>query len=148
MGEVIGAVIGVVGDDQCAAAQARLDQRRDVRVQRLGAVEQQQVDALGQVGGQRLQCIALADAAPLYRDAPEARAAREAGDRAFEAFMQQVLPGVPVPARALAGELITRTLSAVGADFSASPRSEAEIHAQADAMADMFAAYLRSLGAT
>lgn len=92
--------------------------------------------------------IALADAAPLYRDAPEARAAREAGDRAFEDFMQQVLPGVPTPARALAGDLITTTLSAVGADFSASPHSEAEIHVQAEALADMFAAYLRSLGAS
>lgn len=91
--------------------------------------------------------IALADAAPLYRDAPEARAAREAGDRAFEEFMQQVLPGVPAPARTLAGDLITTTLSAVGSDFSATPRSDAEIALYADAMADMFCAYVAAVEA-
>jgi hypothetical protein len=45
----------------------------------------------------------------------------------------------------LAGELIKTTLSQVGKSFSESPRSRAEIAAYADAMADMFCAYLRSL---
>ena len=37
------------------------------------------------------------------------------------------------------------TLSAVGKEFSESPRSAAEIEAYADAMADMFCAYLTRL---
>ncbi len=89
--------------------------------------------------------IALNDAAPLYRDAPEARDARASGDRAFQAFMQEALPATSETIRALVGDLITTTLSAVGASFSESPRTPAEIKAYADAMSDMFCAYLESL---
>jgi hypothetical protein len=39
--------------------------------------------------------------------------------------------------RALAGDLITTTFSAVGKDFSETPRTPAEIEIYADAMADM-----------
>jgi hypothetical protein len=45
----------------------------------------------------------------------------------------------------LAGDLITTTLSAVGKQFSETPRTSAEITAYADAMADMFCAYLEGL---
>jgi hypothetical protein len=45
----------------------------------------------------------------------------------------------------LAGDLITSTLRAVGKHFSESPRTPAEIEAYADAMADMFCAYLRGI---
>jgi hypothetical protein len=45
----------------------------------------------------------------------------------------------------LAGDLITTTLSAVGKNFSESLRTPAEIEAYADAMADMFCAYLKGL---
>lgn len=89
--------------------------------------------------------VALDDAAPLYRDAPEARAARAAGDHILEVFMQEVLPGSPDAVRVLAGDMITTTMSAVGKQFSERPRTEAEIKAYSDAMADMFCAYLRSL---
>jgi AcrR family transcriptional regulator len=88
---------------------------------------------------------ALDDAAPLYRDAPEAKEAKASADRSVQRFMQEVLPQSSDAARALAGDLITTTLSAVGKDFSASPRTPAEIKAHADAMADMFCAYLRLL---
>lgn len=88
--------------------------------------------------------VALNDAAPLYRDAPEARAAREAGDHAIQAFMEEALPDSPESTRALAGDLITSTLSAVGKDFSESPRTAVEIETYSDAMADMFCAYLKS----
>ena len=37
--------------------------------------------------------VALGDAAPLYRDAPEAREAREGADLTFRCFMREVLPG-------------------------------------------------------
>ena len=89
--------------------------------------------------------VALNDAAPLYRDAPEAREARMSGDRTVRVFMQKALPEASEPDRALAGDLITTTLSAVGKQFSESPRAPEEIEAYADAMADMFCAYLTDL---
>jgi AcrR family transcriptional regulator len=91
--------------------------------------------------------VALADAAPLYRDAPEAHAARASGERIIELFMQEVLPDVPAATRALAGSLITSTFGAVGKEFSETPRTDNEIAAYADAMADMFCAYLQALSA-
>jgi AcrR family transcriptional regulator len=89
--------------------------------------------------------VALNDAAPLYRDAPEAREARAAGDRTVQVFMQEALPEASEATRALAGDLITTTLSVVGKRFSETPRTSAEIEAYAEAMADMFCAYLRAL---
>ena len=89
--------------------------------------------------------VALDDAAPLYRDAPEARAARVSGTRAVHAFMQEVLPKALPATRTLAGEVVMATLSQVGKQFSETARSPAEIEAYADAMADMFCAYLRAL---
>jgi len=89
--------------------------------------------------------VALDDAAPLYRDAPEAREAKASGVRTVESFMREALPKASDAKRALAGELITTTLSAVGKQFSESPRTSAEIDAYAGAMADMFCAYLEAL---
>jgi AcrR family transcriptional regulator len=86
--------------------------------------------------------VALNDAAPLYRDAPEAQAARSLGDRIIQVFMQEALPAASETTRRLAGDLITTTLSEVGKQFSESPRTPAEIEAYAEAMADMFCAYL------
>jgi hypothetical protein len=59
--------------------------------------------------------------------------------------MREALPGVAETDRALAGDLITSTLTAAGKQFSESPRTGAEIKAYAEAMADMFCAYLKSL---
>lgn len=89
--------------------------------------------------------VALNDAAPLYRNAPEAHEARASGERTVQLFLREALPETPEAVRALAGDLITTTLSAVGKDFSGSPRTSAEIETYADAMADMFCAYLESL---
>ena len=89
--------------------------------------------------------VALNDAAPLYRDAPEAREARASGDRTMQVFMREALPQVSESRRALAAELITTTLSNVGKHFSESPRSPADIETYAQAMAEMFCAYLESL---
>ena len=90
--------------------------------------------------------VALDDAAPLYRNAPEAREARASGHCTLQTFMAETLPGASQAARELAGDLIISTLSAVGKQFSESPRTEKEIEAYAAAMADMFCAYLDSLG--
>jgi AcrR family transcriptional regulator len=89
--------------------------------------------------------VALGDAAPLYRDAPEARQARSSGERTVELFMREALPAASDATRAVAANLITTTLSAVGKHFSARPRTRQEIDGYAEAMADMFCAYLRSL---
>ncbi|SFK57597.1 transcriptional regulator, TetR family [Sphingomonas sp. NFR04] len=91
--------------------------------------------------------LALADAAPLYRDAPEAVAAKGEAARVYRAFVEEALPDAPEADRHLAGDLIKMTLSQVGASFSATPRDEAEIVAWSEAIADMFLAYLSALRA-
>jgi len=88
---------------------------------------------------------ALADAAPLYRDAPEADAARASGSLVISDFIEEALPGADDPTVALAADLIEVTLTQVGSSFSETPRSDEEIAAYADAMADMFCAYLARL---
>ncbi|TPQ28201.1 TetR family transcriptional regulator [Bradyrhizobium guangdongense] len=89
--------------------------------------------------------VALDDAAPLYRDAPEARTARASSDKIVQTFMQEALPKASDATRALAADLIKATLAEVGKSFSESRRTAAEIKAYANAMADMFCAYLRDL---
>ncbi|KAF1723105.1 TetR family transcriptional regulator [Pseudoxanthomonas wuyuanensis] len=89
--------------------------------------------------------VELNDAAPLYRDAPEAQAIKSSADLIFEAFMMEVLPKATAEVRSLACDLIATTLSTVGKEFSESPRSSAEIETYADGMADMFCAYIREL---
>ena len=89
--------------------------------------------------------VALADAAPLYREAPEARDAKASGERIIRKFMQEALPGATEATRATASELIKTTLSAVGKSFSERRHTAAEIEAFANAMADMFCAYLEGL---
>jgi AcrR family transcriptional regulator len=89
--------------------------------------------------------VALNDAAPLYRDAPEAARAHGSVRGTMQTFMREALPNASQEARALAGDLIKRTFSEVGKSFSEKPRSAREIEAYAGAMADMFCAYLRSV---
>src|SRR5580693_161802 len=79
--------------------------------------------------------VALNDAVPLYRDAPEAQEAKASGNRTVQLFMQEVLPAASDATRASAGDLIKGTLSDVGKHFSETPRTPAEIKTYADAMA-------------
>jgi len=88
---------------------------------------------------------ALSDAAPFYRDAPEAQQVKADGRRTMEAFMREALPGVAAARRALAAGLVTTTLGAVGKQFSESPRTAKEIRTYSNALADMLCAYLESL---
>jgi len=88
---------------------------------------------------------ALNDAAPLYRNAPEAQQVRAAGRQIFATFTEELLPEVGEQIRTAACDLILTTLSSVGKDFSASPRTEEEITICADGLADMFSAYALAL---
>ncbi|WLS04974.1 hypothetical protein [Shinella oryzae] len=89
--------------------------------------------------------LALADAAPLNRDAAEAQEIHAEGDRIIEAFMVEALPRVQETARQVAGDLIVMTMTAVGKQLTATPRANSEIDAYADAMSDMFIAYLEKV---
>lgn len=119
-----------------------LEERQTPALARLRALVHAFIASECEEAGMR---VALGDAAPLYRDAPEARAAHAEGKRIFQDFMQEVLPDAADASRTLACELIVATLSSVGKDFSESPRTAADIAAYADAMADMFCAWLDRL---
>ncbi len=86
--------------------------------------------------------IALGDAAPLYRDAPEADAARASGSSVIRAFTAEVLPRIAAEKTTLVADLIETTLTQVGSSFSETVQTEEAIKIYADAMADMFCAYL------
>lgn len=89
---------------------------------------------------------ALADAAPLYRDAPEAIAAKAGSERIFHDFLVEALPQASEAQRKLSGDLIKRTMSEVGASFSDTPRTPAEIDDYASELADMLCFYLERRG--
>ena len=91
---------------------------------------------------------ALGDAAPLYRDAPEADAARASGSLVIRDFMRLALAGADARTVALAADLVETTLTQVGSSFSETERTDREIADYADAMADMFSAYLARLQVT
>jgi AcrR family transcriptional regulator len=89
--------------------------------------------------------IALADAAPFYRDAPEAAEAHAESADIVRAFLEESAPRASVAQRAIAADLVKTTLSKVGSSFSAVPRTSGEIDAFADALSDMVCAYLAHL---
>lgn len=89
--------------------------------------------------------LALNDAAPLYRDAPEAEVARADGSVPFHQFIRSALPDADEATCELTADLLETTLTEVGRSFSEVTRSEAEIVAYSDAMANMFCAYLGTL---
>ena len=88
---------------------------------------------------------ALDDAAPLYRAAPEARAAQATVVGAFQAFMREVLPEAAAATHALAADLVATALGKVGKHISERCRAPDEIDAYAGALADMLCAYLMRL---
>jgi AcrR family transcriptional regulator len=88
---------------------------------------------------------ALSDAAPLYREAPEAIEAKKENVEIFRRFLHEALPEVPEAARILAGDLIKMTLSEVGSSFSEAPRTLPEIADWSEALADMLCGYLERL---
>ena len=72
--------------------------------------------------------------------------AKLSGDRAVQVFMREALPeSLGIHPVHWSADLIKTTLSAVGKRFSELSRTAAEIEAYAEAMADMFCAYLAGL---
>jgi hypothetical protein len=57
--QVFRAIVSVVGDHQRAGAPVFFNQTQYVAIQRLGAIEQQQIDRPRQVAGKAVECIAF-----------------------------------------------------------------------------------------
>jgi AcrR family transcriptional regulator len=88
--------------------------------------------------------VALADAAPLYREAPEAREHNEEGTRRMLAFMKEALPHASARQRAFAADVAKVVISSAGKAISGQNRPMGEVDALADAVGEMLCAYLRS----
>lgn len=87
---------------------------------------------------------ALSDAAPLYRNAPEAEEARAGTRQAMHVFVATVRPDLPDGRRAVLVDLLLYTLSGVGKQFSERPRTAEEIATCADLLGDMLCAALNA----
>jgi AcrR family transcriptional regulator len=86
--------------------------------------------------------VALGDAVPHYRDAPETAEHRKEGLRRGLAFMKEALPGVPARVRSFAADLVMNSMSALGKQISEQGRTRAEVDALAVAAGEMYCAYL------
>jgi len=88
--------------------------------------------------------VALADAAPLYRHAPESLKHRSAGRTQGVAFMAEALPRASQVQREFCADLLITIMSAVGKAVSEQGRSIHNVDAFAIAFGDMFCGYLAS----
>lgn len=89
--------------------------------------------------------LALGDALPLFRDAPETLAQRKSGMRQVSAFMREAIPMASKQDRGRATDIIMMSLETVGKQASERAGSAAELERLASAMGDMFCAYLERL---
>ncbi len=85
--------------------------------------------------------VALEDAAPLYRTAPEAQVHRKNASRFVEFFIAELLPAASRKERAFAMDVVKTTMSAIGKQISEEGRSRADVERFADAVGDMLAGY-------
>jgi AcrR family transcriptional regulator len=88
---------------------------------------------------------ALDDAAPLYRDAPEAQAAQAQSKAPVLAFLVEAAPHASLAHLTIAGEIMVGALKVLGKALSQSDQSREEIAARTEALADMLCAYLTTL---
>jgi AcrR family transcriptional regulator len=88
---------------------------------------------------------ALADAAPLYRDTPEAQAAQAQSREPVLAFLREAAPRASAERLDMAGSLMIGTLKVQGKALSQSGQSREAIARQTEALADMLCAYLATL---
>ena len=89
--------------------------------------------------------IALADAAPSYRKAPEVKEHRKEGRERSRRFMMELLPNASPKERRFAADFLMTTMSVVGKKVSEQARSQAEVAAWGKAMGDMLCAHLTRL---
>jgi AcrR family transcriptional regulator len=87
--------------------------------------------------------VALEDAAPLYRAAPEAQVHRKNASRFVEAFVAELLPAASKKERAFAMDVVKTTMSAIGKQISEEGRTQADVEKFADAVADMLTGYFK-----
>lgn len=87
--------------------------------------------------------LALGDAAPAYRDAPEVAAHRRAGQRRTAHFMRELLPQAPLEQRRFTGALLMGVMSTMGKSVSENAKSAAEVDTWSIAIGDMLCAYLK-----
>jgi AcrR family transcriptional regulator len=86
--------------------------------------------------------LALADAAPAYRSAPEVLEHRRSGRRRTLKFMAELLPGVPPQRRKFIGEVIMTVMSTLGKSVAEQASSQVEVEAWAVVIAEMLCAYV------
>jgi AcrR family transcriptional regulator len=89
--------------------------------------------------------IALDDAAPSYREAPEVKDHRKDGLHRSMRFLREVLPNASLKERRFAADVVMTTMSVVGKKVSEQSRSKAEVEAWSVAMGEMLCAYLSRL---
>ncbi|WP_118179502.1 TetR family transcriptional regulator [Paraburkholderia phosphatilytica] len=89
--------------------------------------------------------VALGDAAPLYRDAPEAVTLKAATMKQAHAFMAEALPDATDETHAFAAEFVMTSMAVLGEHVSGDAHSKAEVDRWAVAMGDMLCAWLDQL---
>lgn len=87
----------------------------------------------------------LEDAAPLYRDASEARAARALDKASVMALLSEAAPHAGPRRLRIVGDIMVGTLKAMGRALSHSEERHDEIAERTEALADMLCAYLATL---
>lgn len=92
--------------------------------------------------------VALSDAAPLYRDAPETREHHKDSSRRFLAFTCELLPNVPAKERNFAMSVIKTAMTAIGKTVSEEGHTRAHVDRLAQATGDMLCAYLEKVALT
>jgi AcrR family transcriptional regulator len=86
--------------------------------------------------------VALGDAAPSYKKAPEVAEHRRAGRERSRRFMTELLPHASLKERRFATDFVMTTMSVVGKKVSEQSRSRAEVEVWAQAMGEMLCGYL------
>jgi len=86
--------------------------------------------------------VALGEAAPSYKKAPEVAEHRKSGQERSQRFMAELLPDATPKQRRFARDFVMTTMSVVGKKVSEEARSRAEVEVWAEAMGEMLCAYL------
>jgi AcrR family transcriptional regulator len=89
--------------------------------------------------------MALDDAAPLYRDAPEAHENWQTCKHCMLGFVNEALPKVPVENQVFIADVVMTVVTTVGERISEQARSASEVETMAEAIGDMLCSYLERL---